>query len=183
MATTSTALMTWEEFEQLPDGDGFHRELIEGELQLLPPVKSGHSKVARRTYKALLRLEDSGLGQAYLEAGYKLAEDPATWIQSDASFLRIHRVLETDDSDYFLGPPDLAVEVVSASETSPKLQRKIELLLEHGCQAVLVLYPKTRKVRIHFPDGTSTVRGVKDKLDAPYLLPGWEFPVRKLFED
>ena len=36
MATTSNVL-SFAAFEQLPDGDGFHRELIEGELQILPP--------------------------------------------------------------------------------------------------------------------------------------------------
>ena len=46
MAAT-TNLMSWEAFEQLPDGDGYHRELIEGELQILPPPKSGHTKAAK----------------------------------------------------------------------------------------------------------------------------------------
>lgn len=45
MATT-THQLSWEAFEQLPD-DGMHHELIEGELQTLPPPKLLHSKVAR----------------------------------------------------------------------------------------------------------------------------------------
>ena len=84
MATT-TNLMTWEAFERLPDGDGYHRELIEGELQILPPPKSGHSKVAKRIFKALLTAEAAGGGQALVEAGYKLSENPASWVEPDVS--------------------------------------------------------------------------------------------------
>ena len=40
MAAT-TNLMTWEAFERLPDGDGYHRELIEGELQILASPQVG----------------------------------------------------------------------------------------------------------------------------------------------
>ena len=43
MATITSAIMSFEEFEQLPDGDGFHREIIEGELQILPSPKANHS--------------------------------------------------------------------------------------------------------------------------------------------
>ena len=181
--TTSTPLMTWEAFERLPDGDGMHREIIEGELQILPPPKSGHSRIASNCFQVLLVLKEKGLGRVYLEAGYRLSHDPSTWIQPDVSVIRTERSLETSPDDYFLGAPDLAVEIVSPSETARSLQRKIDLLLKAGSLAVWVIYPKTRKVQVHLPDGTSFTRGVDDMLGLPQLLPGWEFPVAKLFED
>ena len=63
------------------------------------------------------------------KAGYKLSEDPATWIQPDVSFLKMERVRATKPNDHFLGAPELAVEVVSPSETAETLNRKIDLLL------------------------------------------------------
>jgi Uma2 family endonuclease len=63
---TATHQITWESFQKLPDGDGFHRELIEGELQILPPVKPGHSRVAKRIFKALLPVEERAGGHAYI---------------------------------------------------------------------------------------------------------------------
>src|ERR1700722_9995945 len=98
MATT-THQMSWESFEKLPDGDGMHRELIEGELQILPPPKSGHTKVAKRAYQQLLLVEAKAAGQAYMEAGYQLSTDRRNWIQPDVSFLRAERVQHTADSD------------------------------------------------------------------------------------
>jgi Uma2 family endonuclease len=182
MATTSTGLMTWEDFERLPDRDGFHREILEGELQILPPAKSGRTKVAKRAYRMLLQVEE-GLGEVYIEAGYKLSQSPATWIQPDISFLRSERVHAADEDGYFSGAPDLTVEVISPSESGADIQRKVTLLLAAGSQAVWLIYPKTRTVQVYLPDGTSFSRGMQDILSAPFLVAGWTFPVAKLFED
>ena len=179
MATT-TKLLTWKEFEQLP---GEHNEILEGELVTLPPPKSKHSKIAFKIAMLLLPLQEKGLGQIGCEAGYKLSEDPASWIQPDVSFLKMERVRATKPDDYYIGAPELAVEVVSPSETAEMLSHKIDLLLAAGSLAVWVIYPRSREVRVVLPDGTAFRRGLNDVLTAPELLPGWELPVHKLFED
>jgi len=91
MAATTTPSLTWEAFERLPDGDGMHREILEGELQVLPPAKSKHSQIASNCFEALLPLKVKGIGRVYLGAGYKLSENPPTWVQPDVSFLRAER--------------------------------------------------------------------------------------------
>jgi Uma2 family endonuclease len=48
MAAT-TGQITWQAFEQLPDGDGWHREILNGELIVLPAPKSGQSRIAAST--------------------------------------------------------------------------------------------------------------------------------------
>ena len=181
--TTSTPRLTWEAFARLPDGDGMHREILEGELQVLPPAKSGHSQIASRVFAILSALQERGLGKVYLEAGYKLSENPPTWIQPDASFLGIDRALGTAGGDYFTGGPELAIEIVSPSESARDLEHKVRLLLAAGSHAVWVIYPESQSVHVHLPDGTSSTRGVRDSLSAPQLLKSWEFPVRQLFED
>jgi Uma2 family endonuclease len=107
MATT-THLLTWKEFEQVPD-DGMHHELIEGEHQALPPPKSKHSLIADNVAKALRPLEVRG--RVLWEAGYKLSDNPGTWIEPDVSFITSEHVLETDPDGHFLGGPDLAVGI------------------------------------------------------------------------
>jgi Uma2 family endonuclease len=129
---TSTAQMTWQAFEQLPDGDGWHREIVEGELIVLPPPKSKHSKIARRMSRTLTPFEDQGVAEVQMEAGYKLSDDPPTWIEPDVSVLRVERARATSGDDYFTGSPELAVEVVSPSETARDLNRKIDALLAGG---------------------------------------------------
>ena len=182
MAAT-TNLMSWEAFEQLPDGDGYHRELIEGELQILPPPKSGHSRIAHRLHRAMIPAEAAADGQAFIEAGFKLSTDPATWVQPEVSFLRNDRLLTVQYDDYFLGAPEFAVEVVSPSESAADLERKVELMLGAGSLAVWVVYPRQRKVHVYRPDGSLQRRVAGETLLIPELLPGWELPVARLFED
>jgi len=179
MAAT-TNLLSWEAFEQLPD-DGLHHELIEGELITLPPVKYGHSLVATRVFEALLAIRERAGCVAFLEAGYKLSDDPATWIQPDVSLIYKGRAEATALEGYLLGAPELAVEVISPSESAADVERKVELLLEHGSLAVWVVYPRTKRVHVHLADGTAFIRGVGDKLTLPELVPGWELAVAALF--
>src|SRR5580704_1549426 len=116
MAAT-TGQITWQAFEQLPDGDGWHREVVDGELIVLHPPKSRHSEIARRMNRALTVFEDKSLVRVYMEAGFQLSNDPPTWIQPDVSVLRVERARATGGDDYFVGSPELAIEVVSPSET------------------------------------------------------------------
>lgn len=180
MATT-TNLLSWQAFEQLPD-DGMHQEIIEGELITLPPPKSVHSFVAKRVYDALHEIEKRAHCCAFQEAGYKLSENPPTWIQPDVSLVRKERLKATLPDGYFLGSPELAVEVVSPSESAVDVDRKVELLLAHGSKTVWVIYPRTTKVQVYLADRTSFSRGIGESLSLPDLLPGWELPVARLFE-
>jgi Uma2 family endonuclease len=180
MATT-THLLTWEEFERLP-GDGKF-ELIEGRLLNVPPPKKGHSRVAKRLLRALLAVENRVPVEVYPEAGYKLSNHPASWLQPDLSLVKRDRDRQTRDDGYFIGAPELAVEVVSPSDVAADLARKVKLFLVSGAKAVWVIYPDSREVQIHMPDGTSFTRTAGQNLTLPDVLPDWEFPVAKLFED
>jgi Uma2 family endonuclease len=128
----------------------------------------------------LLALENRADGLVLCEAGYKLGDDPPSWIEPDVSFLKNARVRATPEGDYFLGAPELAVEIVSPSESARDLKRKISLLLKGGSQAVWVVYPEDRTVEIYRPDGTSYTT---ETLSAPGLLPEWTSPAASLFED
>jgi Uma2 family endonuclease len=181
MATT-TGQITWQAFEQLPDGDGFHREVVEGELIVLPRAKSRHALRMIAIAEALLPLKQRGW-IVLVEAGYKLAENPPTWIQPDVSVLSSERARATCGDEYFAGSPELAVDVVSPSETARDLNRKIDALLAGGCLAVWVIYPEEEEVRVFLPGGASRTRRMSESLRIPELLPDWELPVAELFKN
>lgn len=181
MATT-TAQITWKEFEALPDGDGFHREVLEGDLIVLPPAKSRHSLIANAVAEALRPLKERGIAKILLEAGYQLSDDPPTWIQPDVSVLRVDRALATPADGYFRGSPELAIEIVSPSETARDLNRKIDALLASGALAVWVVYPEEQEVRVFVPGGNSYTRRPNDVLTIPELLADWELPVAQIFD-
>ncbi len=166
----------------MPD-DGLHRELIEGELIELPPPKFGHSRVSRRIFLILDGFVTAhSLGIVLFEAGYLVEANRRTWIQPDVSFLRSGRSDGMNPTEYATGAPDLAVEVISASESARGVHLKANILLESGSQEVWNVYSDTRTVEIH--SASKTIRRVRqgDDITSP-LLPGWSAPVRVFFED
>jgi Uma2 family endonuclease len=102
--------------------------------------------------RALAGFEDKGVARIYMEAGYKLSDNPPTWIQPDVSVLRVERARAPAGEDYFVESPELAI-VVSPSETARDLNRKIDALLAGGSLAVWVIYPEEQEVRCLFPAG------------------------------
>lgn len=180
MAATTNQL-SWEAFVELPD-DGMHHELIEGELQTLPPPRLRYTEVAQQVFLALKAIEKKAGCRAYIEAGYKLTHHPPTWLQPDASLMRAERVAEADPDGFLQGAPEIAVEVISPSESAVDVERKTELYPAHGAQIVWVIYPRSRKVRVFLADGTEFQRGLHDSLTLPGILPDWTLPVATIFE-
>ena len=104
----ATTLLTFDEFEQLPDAPG-KRELLDGELIEIPPPKKRHSKVQHRIHRNLSPyVLEWGLGEVYVEAGYKLG--PRHWLQPDVSLVSTTQDNASDPDGYFEGAPRLAIE-------------------------------------------------------------------------
>ena len=82
--------------------------------------------------------------RAIPEAGYILARDPLTIRQPDVSVISRERIRATSADSYFEGAPELAVEIVSPSDSAEDLDSKIRQYLESGAEQVWILYPKSR---------------------------------------
>jgi Uma2 family endonuclease len=180
MATTTSGLMTFEEFELLPEHTG-KQELLQGELIELPPAKKHHDELAHRIFEALLdtlrriRRETPArpLGKARLNSGYRVARNPDSWLIPDVSLT--HPAQSGDE--YYEGAPLIAVEVVSPSNTAEQIEAKIKVYLSNGAEEVWVFYPKTQSVYVHRKDGLSMVHG---RLETE-LLPGFSLDLEPLF--
>jgi Uma2 family endonuclease len=176
----TTGLMTFAEFERLPDEEFEGKtELIDGELIRMPPPKTDHMDIALYIFRLLdvalpkLKAEGNGgeLGVLYVETGYRIGDQ---WLVPDVSITHPgqHR------PDYMQGAPAIAIEVISKSNTAEIMQRKIDLYLENGAREVWVFYPRTRKVTIHSAMGILEIR---DILTTP-LLPGVTIDLSEAFE-
>jgi len=173
---SARTLLTFEQFEQLPD-DGLTHQLLEGELISAPPFRVRHVVVRQNLADALRSfVEERRLGVAYVRAAFKLS--PRTLLQPDVSFIRTAQLERADPDGYDEGSPAIAIEVAAESNTAAELDRKMELYFAHGAEEVWVVYPETRRVRLHFPDGTS--RTACDELQSG-SLPGWSAPATAVF--
>ena len=88
-----------------------------------------------------------------METGYTLRQGPDTVRGPDVSFVFRPRV-EGRGSGFPTGAPDVAVEVVSPSDTAAEVARKVAEYLAGGSQRVWVVYPSVRRVVIHRADGS-----------------------------
>lgn len=180
MATTAAPALTLEEFSLLPR-DGQRHEMNEGKLVTMPPVKSLHTLVAHAILKALLQfLTERPHAQALFEAGYVLSYSPLTIRQPDLSVLSESRIRDTPPDNYFEGSPELAIEVVSPSDSAEDLELKAGQYLQYGGKEVWIVFPKTKTVHIYRAASNAQILSEFDTLDST-ALPGFSIKVADLF--
>jgi Uma2 family endonuclease len=78
--------------------------------------------------------------------------------------------------------PDLAVEVLSESNTPKEMERKLRECFVNGTQLVWFFDLKARTVTVYTSPDQYTVLGEADTLDGGDVLPGFAISVRMLFE-
>lgn len=78
--------------------------------------------------------------------------------------------------------PDLAVEVLSESNTPREMERKLREYFEAGTQLVWHVDPKSRTVAVYTSPDQLIVLDESQTLDGGTVLPGLEIPLRELFE-
>lgn len=183
-ARASAVMMTAEEFlaYPLPDAKG---ELVRGELRVTPPAGGPHGVASVNLVMMLgLYARDRGLGRVFADGvGYELIRLPHTVRVPDLSFVRADR-LPVDG----LGPgllrlaPDLAVEVLSPSETASELEEKLDDYLVAGTPLIWVVDPIRRTVMIVSADAPVRWLREGDTLDAGTVIPGFSCAVSDIFE-
>jgi Uma2 family endonuclease len=77
--------------------------------------------------------------------------------------------------------PDLAVEVLSESNTRREMERKLQEYFEAGASLVWYIDLRARTVTVYTAPDQSTVLGESATLDGGDLLPGFALPLRELF--
>jgi Uma2 family endonuclease len=78
--------------------------------------------------------------------------------------------------------PDLAVEVLSHSNTAREIQQKLKEYFESGTRLAWIIDPPSRTVAIHHGPGSPTrVISANDILDGDAVLPGFAVKVTDLF--
>jgi len=182
--STVTTDFTFADLERMPE-DGTRRELLYGELIELPPPKLGHEEIASVIFGSLyMFLRRFNLGRVYGSSmGYKVLSNDRTWLEPDVSVLRMERVHENRGKDYVHGAPDLAVEIISPSESAQDVEDKTEAYFHGGARAVITVYPKRKLVKVQLADGTVRSLHSGDAVSVPEVLPGWALSVDEIFAD
>ena len=91
--------------------------------------------------------------------------------------------MKTQDREgYIQGAPDLAIEVVSPSNSDLEMQQRAAEYLLAGALLVWIVNPVTLTIDVYRPHGTRTVLTIEDILDGDDVLPSLALPLRKIFK-
>jgi len=181
--TTTVRPITAEELLRMPD-DGFRYELVRGELRRMAPAGHVHGRVAINVTMSLgEHVSENNLGAVYAaETGFKLAANPDVVRAPDVAFVRRERVEEVGDTEgYWPGAPDLAVEVISPSDSYADVEEKVFDWLNAGTRMVIAINPRTRTVTVYRSLTDIIVLTENDVLDGGDVVPGWRMPVKDVF--
>lgn len=175
-------LLTIEEFEHLPDDD-WRCELVRGVVVREPPAGFEHGRLAMRISLLLARFaEEHGLGEVLAsETGFVLVEEPPTVRAPDAAFVAEGRVPFPAPPGFGRLAPDLAVEVVSPSNTIAQINSKVLDYLDAGSRLVWVADPATRSVMVYRSPKEIRLLTGEDELDGEDVLPGFHVGLKEIF--
>lgn len=176
MATTPTRLMTFVEFERLPEPKGSRYELRHGELAEVPPAKYDHFMI-QQMLRDLLDKAAAGAGRAYTEVGFRALPEDEYRI-ADVAYAPVERWVRNKGENYFRGAPDLVVEVLSPSNTASDMLDRERLCLESGSREFWVVDIDRRQVKVSTPDGHTFT--YKSGQEIPLFL-GGRLPVDSIF--
>ena len=181
---TATPLMTADELEKMPKEKG-RFELAKGELIKMPPAGYVDGEIAANILLLIGNyIKKHGLGKVFAaETGFFLSQDPDTVRAPDVAFVTPEHARQQERRQgFFVGPPDLAVEVVSPSESVEEVQAKLLDYLLAGTQMVWIVYPLTRTITVYHSLDQSQVLTQNDTLEGGAVLPGFSIPVAEIFE-
>lgn len=182
MSPVAQRLLTAEEFWQ-SSLNTKRAELIRGEVIETMPPGGRHAEVAGAIVTLLRLWIKKGVGGfAGVEAGFTLKHKPDTLRAPDVAYVRAERIASGRVPEGFWSiAPDLAVEVISPSETADEIREKVRDFLAAGTPLVWIVYPRTQEVVAHTPDGLARTYSEEDALEHPNVLPGFSCKVTELF--
>lgn len=175
-ATTS---LTIDDFERLQSEEAENCELVDGELV---PMSSGTFEHNSTRDLILVRAHpfvfERRLGIIVAEQEYQFGDNAHA---PDVSFFGSAKLPLLDPKkrvQRFV--PDLAVEIVSPSDTASALWRKKDRYRACGTSEVWIVFPESREVQIFADSGDRILRGSAEV--STVLIPGFKITVDELFQ-
>ena len=181
-------LLTADQFFDFCDRNDGRYELVDGEVVELAPANEEHGEVAFNISGAFyVYSRRHGIGRGGTETGYRVRQNPDVVRGPDVSFnVSTRREGEEPHRRFVPGAPDIAVEVVSPSNTAAEIRRKVAEYLAAGSQRVWAVYAATRRnprsVIVHRADGATVTYAGDDVITDEELLPGFSLQLSDIFD-
>jgi Uma2 family endonuclease len=188
--STTTRLFTADELLVMPhrdaQGNDCRLSLIRGELKTMSPTGVTHGILCARLATELsIFARKNRLGIICgAEIGFLVERDPDTVVGADVAFLNREQFEHLENIDKFAPfAPDLAVEVLSPSNTVNEIDEKIAFYFVAGSRLVWIVNPKRRTVSVYRSTVEVRILGQQETLDGGEVLPGFSYKLSELFAD
>ncbi len=132
-----TSAVTSDDLLRMPN-DGHRYELLGGELRKMAPAGQKHGRIIINIATPLDQtVRANRLGVVYAaETGFQLTRNPDTVRAPDVAFVSSERLAKLGEVEgYWPGAPDLAVEVISSSDSYADVEDKVFDWLTAGTPA------------------------------------------------
>jgi Uma2 family endonuclease len=174
-----THLMTVDQFRSLPEDQGpLYHELRHGELVAVTRPKYGHYTIQRRIRHLLEAFVPPG-GLVDTEFAFRPLPEHELRV-ADVAYVSAERERSIHPDDNLHGAPDIAIEILSPSNTVAEIYDKEKLCLENGAQEFWVVDPDRRQVKVSTPDGRTTTYPSGQQIPLP-LFGAAKVPVDAIF--
>ena len=178
----SERTLTLEEFLALPEEEPA-LEFWDGVVRQKVSPQNQHGMLQLNLGKLLDSISGSaGLGQVFTETRFRCGGGSPV---PDVSFYTRERIPLLPNgwvSNERLGPPDLAIEIVSPGQSVSLLIRKCLWYAEIGVRVTLLVVPDDKTVFAFRPGAPLRALGGNDRIDLDDVLPGFELTVAGLFD-
>lgn len=169
--------------ESLLTPEGRYCELVDGTL-----VEKGMGFFESRLASILFAILDEWL--AHHNIGFAMADGAMTRLQKglvripDACFFRWDRVgSQVVPENPICGiAPNLAVEIVSRTNTRAEIDRKRQEYFEAGVELVWIVYPESITVEVWKTPRDCHIAGIEDTLEGGNVLPEFQVSIRDWFQ-
>jgi Uma2 family endonuclease len=179
-AMSETKLVSAEELLAMGKG---RRELVRGQVLEFPYAEPRHSRIGVNVGTLLWQfVKREGLGTVYgADTGFLLERAPDTVRAPDAAFVAEGRLEGVDERKYLPLAPDLAVEVVSPSDSPREVEERAAMWISFGTRLVWVVEPELEKAFVYRPGVPRKELSRDEELDGGEVLPGLVIPLAECF--
>ena len=181
--SAAVKLLTAEDLERI-SAEGYY-ELVDGVLIELCPNNGEHAQTETNLVMLLVpHVRRNRLGRVLTgDPGFILRRNPDTVRGPDIAFVSTERLPGPLPHRGFLEVmPDLAIEIVSPSNTPAEIQAKIRDYFDAGVRLIWVVYPESRRVQVIRSLQERFDLTDEDTLSGDDVIPGFACQVGEIFE-